>query len=371
MKSPINFLGTLEQVDDAIDTNSDLVDEIVSCGLHTFGLVAWKLEHEYFTSGQTRASLHHLEKARSTIRQLFRDWSIDGAPEREETYGPVMEDLEREFGVSTGTKRVKVLVPGAGLGRLVFDVCCKGFIVEGNEISWHQMIASNWIFNHPHTEIGMDLFPFVEQFSNVVSRDQQLQCVKIPDVNIHALLEKAAGKSNIPREDIMLMTAGDFITVYGQEEYSNAYHAVLTVFFIDTAPNLIRYIETIRNCLQPGGVWINNGPLQWHFESRRPGEERQSNQDTQSLVETQEDEDRTSAGANSTNGDQSSAEQSVGIEGPGGFELTSDEIMILIEDMGFSIERHEMRKKGAGYVQNPESMLRSRYQTIHWVARKQ
>ena len=30
--------------------------------------------------------------------------------------------------------------------------------------------------------------------------------------------------------------------------------AVVTMFFIDTAPNLIKYIETVRNCLRPGGT---------------------------------------------------------------------------------------------------------------------
>ena len=49
-----------------------------------------------------------------------------------------------------------------------------------------QMEASNWIFNHPHIETGMDLFPFVEQSSDVISRDQQLQCLKIPNVNMYA-----------------------------------------------------------------------------------------------------------------------------------------------------------------------------------------
>lgn len=26
------------------------------------------------------------------------------------------------------------------------------------------------------------------------------------------------------------------------------------------------YLETIRNVLEEGGVWINNGPLLWHWE---------------------------------------------------------------------------------------------------------
>ena len=44
--------------------------------------------------------------------------------------------------------------------------------------------------------------------------------------------------------------------------------AVLTCFFIDTAQNIVSYIETIARLLREGGVWINLGPLLFHFEVR-------------------------------------------------------------------------------------------------------
>ena len=36
---------------------------------------------------------------------------------------------------------------------------------------------------------------------------------------------------------------------------------VITLFFIDTARNILTYFETIRHVLKPGGKWINVGPL--------------------------------------------------------------------------------------------------------------
>ena len=36
-------------------------------------------------------------------------------------------------------------------------------------------------------------------------------------------------------------------------------------FFIDTANNIIEYIETIHNILKIGGLWINFGPLLYHY----------------------------------------------------------------------------------------------------------
>lgn len=41
---------------------------------------------------------------------------------------------------------------------------------------------------------------------------------------------------------------------------------VATCFFIDTAHNIIEYVERLWKILKPGGVWINFGPLLYHFE---------------------------------------------------------------------------------------------------------
>lgn len=40
---------------------------------------------------------------------------------------------------------------------------------------------------------------------------------------------------------------------------SDSWDCVATCFFIDTAHNVIEYIETIWKILKPGGVWINLG----------------------------------------------------------------------------------------------------------------
>lgn len=39
---------------------------------------------------------------------------------------------------------------------------------------------------------------------------------------------------------------------------------VATCFFLDTANNVVDYIETTWNILKPGGYWINLGPLLYH-----------------------------------------------------------------------------------------------------------
>lgn len=60
------------------------------------------------------------------------------------------------------------------------------------------------------------------------------------------------------------MVSGEFCDVYRRQ--SDAWDAVVTSFFLDTAPNVIEYMEVIFNILKPGGVWINFGPLLYHWQ---------------------------------------------------------------------------------------------------------
>ena len=45
------------------------------------------------------------------------------------------------------SNKVRVLCPGAGLGRLVFEVVCRGYACQGNEFSYFMLFVSNFILN--------------------------------------------------------------------------------------------------------------------------------------------------------------------------------------------------------------------------------
>jgi len=142
------------------------------------------------------------------------------------------------------------------------------------------------------------------------------------------------------------MSASDFLCLYGTEDQRDTFDAVACVFFLDTAPNVIRYIETIRNCLRTGGLLINIGPLLWHFENNAPGTHGHEGEGSgQSEASTQ------------------------GIADPGSFELAENEVIALVERMGFVVEQRESDIK-APYIQDPDSMLQNTYRASHWIARK-
>ena len=150
----------------------------------------------------------------------------------------------------------QVLVPGAGLGRLVFDLALDGCDAEGNEISYHMLVASSYILNFVQAAGQHTIYPWIQVFSNHPTRERHLQGYKVPDVHPGALMAAAQGTAGE-----MTMCAADFLCLYSDAEHAGTFDAVATVFFLDTAPNLIRYLETIYSCLKPGGVLINFGPV--------------------------------------------------------------------------------------------------------------
>ncbi|KAM0283259.1 hypothetical protein ACHAQH_002553 [Verticillium albo-atrum] len=350
---PFNFLETLDRTDDAIDANAQLARAIAHHGITSFGLsnpdpAASASAGEPALAPEWVGIAKHsdIDKARSTLRQFFRDWTSAGATERQASYAPVFAAVDAQrarLGSSSNGSGANpsVLVPGAGLGRLVFDLCSAGCDVEGNEISYHQLLASDFILNHTRTAGQFSIFPWVHTFSNHRTRENHLRSYPVPDVHPGTTLREAVSPGS------MSMCAADFLCLYGDEARRETYDVVATVFFLDTAPNLVRYLETILNCLKPGGILVNVGPLLWHFENNAPGNH----------------------GRDDDGDGEHDYNNSSGIADPGSFELADDEVMALVEKVGFVVESRETGK-AAPYIQDDESMMQTMYRASTWVARK-
>lgn len=137
------------------------------------------------------------------------------------------------------------------------------------------------------------IYPWVHQFSNVKSRDYQLTTVTVPDVD----------PSQLPQLGLFSMAAGDFLQVYtipskwvwcwvwlpsnrnnvrvwnilvlwpythtythtlNQHGDTDKWSCIACCFFIDTAHNILDYLERIYTILKPGGIWINFGWCNTH-----------------------------------------------------------------------------------------------------------
>ncbi|KAF9405668.1 hypothetical protein BGZ94_003423 [Podila epigama] len=307
------YLERMEKVDEAIEANFEII-KIICEDQQIFvnddrPIAKLDMHDRAKNAAALRIREQDMEKVQGTIKQF-------GKPERDAIYAPMVQELNNRFASVPKEDRgsLNVLVPGSGLGRLAFDIAHEGFSCQGNEFSYYMLLASNFILNKSTHVNQFKIYPYIHSFSNIVRSNDVLTEAWIPDVN----------PSEIPRGTDFSMVAGDFIEVYGQEsENYGKWDAVVTCFFIDTAKNIIEYLETIHKILKKGGVWINAGPLLWHFENT-PNE--------------------------------------ISIE------LSLEEVLALVEKMGFKIEVQGRAK--STYMANPHGMLQYVYDCSTWTAIK-
>ena len=255
-------------------------------------------------------------KMRSTIKLFIRDWAIEGKKEREMCYAPILSELDKYFPYDKEkfSKGISVLVPGAGLGRLMYEIAKMGFKSQGNEFSYYMLLCSNYILNNTTDKNEFYLQPLIHSFSNVYDEDSPFTKIAIPDENLlEELVKKETGE--------MSMVAGEFVHVYKNQ--LNSWDSIVTCFFLDTANNIIEYVETIYSILKEGGVWINMGPLLYHYTE---------------------------------------------IESEVSIELSWKELKYIIEGYGFEIKNEEEKK--CTYSSVEESMLQTVYRCIFFTAVK-
>lgn len=213
---------------------------------------------------------HHVasrnaSKVRSTLRQFVRDWAEEGAAERAASYDPLMQALRQRMpatdkkgnylGNGQGANGApRVLCPGCGLGRLPFELAKEGYDAQGNEFSYHMLLGAHLMLNRCTQEKSHTIFPYVLSTGHRRVKADHLRPVKIPEV---------APAKMLPRNAALSMTAGEFGEVYKNQ--ANEWDALLTPFFIDTSKNIILCIRHFAELIRPGGLWINLGPLLYHY----------------------------------------------------------------------------------------------------------
>ncbi|KAJ6408481.1 hypothetical protein OIU84_011741 [Salix udensis] len=303
---------------------------------------------------QFHVPLVDVDKVRCIIRNIVRDWAAEGQKERDQCYKPILKELNSLFPNRSNESPPACLVPGAGLGRLALEISCLGFVSQGNEFSYYMMICSSFILNQEElfnnfllillylssrhwckvickimnltlslsycirTETAGEwtIYPWIHSNCNSLSDSDQLRPVSIPDIH-----PASAGIT-----EGFSMCGGDFVEVYSDPSHVGVWDAVVTCFFIDTAHNIVEYIEIISRILKDGGVWINLGPLLYHFADMYGQEDEMS------------------------------------------IELSLEDVKRVVLNYGFEVEKESTIE--TTYTTNPRSMMQNRYFAAFWTMRK-
>lgn len=253
---PFDYKERIEKLKQATSLNYSFLINIVSSYRGLFKLYKYPTGEVFMEKLYVPAN--NIGQIRSTLRLFVRDWSKEGIEERNATHKPILEELKSFF--KDRTKKdyengINVLVPGSGLGRLVYEIAKLGFKSQGSEISLYMLLCFTYLLNNSTKKEEFTLQPFIHTLSNLFKVESAFKKIKIPDENIKEELSKTdTGK--------ITMSSGDFCLSFVNK--SNLFDSVVTCFFIDTANNIVEYIETIHNILKVGGLWINVGPLLYH-----------------------------------------------------------------------------------------------------------
>lgn len=121
-------------------------------------------EREEGDAGDEEADydLEELTKVRCALYSLVREWSEEGACEREQAFNPLLQALQKYMPVTAKNRNAqKILVPGSGLGRLVFEVAKLGYNTLGNEFSVYMLLFSFYMLNNASHSTPQEICPYI------------------------------------------------------------------------------------------------------------------------------------------------------------------------------------------------------------------
>jgi hypothetical protein len=312
----IGYTDKLNTVEGLMVKNAGLAEDILDYSLRFYGVSRSELEG--FVQETTNGANKQKGNTLYAMKHFVRDWSNEGLHEREATYPCVLEAMRTAFPKRSQLEPVKVLVPGSGLGRLGHEIAALGaFQVTMNEFAYSMNMAYHYLATLKPSNIST-IHPYIDWWSHRATNTDLMRAVHFPD------------KIDILAQPSVSLVEGDFTIVLKPHE--GTYDALVSHFSIDTATNILTYLETMYALLKPGGVWINFGPLLY---GSIPA-----------------------------------------------LQLSLDEVIAMAESLGFELEEpnnacgkvmeFDQRVRGAHvpYAYDTESLSRNAYLAQHWIARK-
>ncbi|KAL8343485.1 hypothetical protein RB598_004704 [Gaeumannomyces tritici] len=263
LEAAVGYSHKLDEAEALIGRNEALCARVVAAALEYYGVEEREL-HAHVRAAEKAGRTPDRTSVSQALKHYVRDWSVEGRSERDNAFPCIHAVLRELFPDRTG-RLVRVLLPGAGLGRLGHEIAgLGGFEVTNNEWSAYMAVAYRFLEAHPAKESN-SLHPFVDGWSHHATTENMFRSVSFPDVAVDA--------------GSVVLVEGDFTAVFhaekasatrrargaaagpGTVESGETFDTVVTHFFIDTARNLMAYLDTIYALLRPGGYWVNLGPL--------------------------------------------------------------------------------------------------------------
>ncbi|CAK0884895.1 unnamed protein product [Prorocentrum cordatum] len=150
----------------------------------------------------------------------------------------------------------RVLCPGSGLGRLPFEASAMGYAAEGNEFSYHMILANQWILN-------LTAGP-LESTSSTPSSSASPAGGAAPTTCARCGSRTSAPPTCSPRTTASPWPPASSWRCTERRRASGtpcSRRSSSTRRRTSSSTD----IRTIAAIIRPGGLWANVGPLLWHY----------------------------------------------------------------------------------------------------------
>ncbi|CAD5111214.1 DgyrCDS546 [Dimorphilus gyrociliatus] len=191
------------------------------------------------------------------LKLIARDWSENYRFEREEWFNPIINELSEAFD-RNDRENVKVLCIGDELLRLALEISRKGFLVEGvmEDILKISVISQ---MNKLTDKNVFCIYPFINDWNNLLTDFGQIKPIRFPDTTFETEGSTIVDDDYLKDEPSVI--AARFLADYAPTVSQEKVDAATTCGYFNLSKNVPLLISTIHHILKPGGVWINNGPL--------------------------------------------------------------------------------------------------------------
>ncbi|KAG7661899.1 uncharacterized protein J8A68_004594 [[Candida] subhashii] len=254
----VGYLNKLKSIQKSIQTNSEFTNAVADHVIDTYG-ISYKdfnlIDNNKNNNNSSVSSTNY--RVLEALSHYVRDWeSLENiGQELIPIYNYVLKHLNNI--IPEEEKSTTCLIfPGSGLGRMAYEFAKLGYgAVHAVEFSGLMSTFAQFNFS-PQKSSSYKIFPYVHNNSDFYTTKLQLRIMNI------SLPGEKPDNFHLHHDDFR------YFEIPNPEKYSQV--VVISIYFLDTAENLMEYLDTIKKLTGPKlnnsikrGYWINAGPLKY------------------------------------------------------------------------------------------------------------
>lgn len=250
LAKPIDYPNKLNLIDKYFQKNNKILSTIVTKSIAKYKIEDYEIK--MIEEQAKRSKKNNYYRVVEGLCHYARDWSVEPCDEVTPLLNYI-KDQCKEF----NDKNTVAIVPGSGLGKVAHTLAqdMSFSSVHAVEFSWLMVLMNEFVYTKVD-EKNVNVYPYLHTYSNHVTLNDQTR-----PVSISHSLEKPNNLS-IHTADFTKFNIANHL----QSDESADNLVFVTCFFLDTAENLIEYLQAINRLssqFKGKKKWINLGPLKY------------------------------------------------------------------------------------------------------------